>query len=123
MPLSTSFQAYHSNRSCISWARPVHVQGPKNLKILTPPPAILHLSNSKTKKENPLALTKFFLVRPSRRVDYLDSDVLGYVSEVSSSKTHPQIAQRIQCGCLYLGCLKLGLFEKHFNSFTQNPDF
>ena len=49
------------------------MQGPKNFRILTRPPAILHLSYSQTKKDNPLALTKFFLVRTSGLVDSLDS--------------------------------------------------
>ena len=49
-------------------------QGPKNFRIDTCPPAILHSSYSYTKKDNPLALAKFFLVRMSRRVDSLDSD-------------------------------------------------
>ena len=49
------------------------LHGPKNFRILTRPPAILHSSYSWTKKDDPLALTKFFLVRTSRRVDSLDS--------------------------------------------------
>ena len=43
----------------------VTLQGPKNFRIPTRPPAILHSSYSYTKKENPLALTKFFLERTS----------------------------------------------------------
>ena len=52
-----------------------YLQGPKNFKIVTRPSAILHSSYSKTKKDNPLALTKFFLVRTSRRMDSLDCDL------------------------------------------------
>ena len=51
------------------------LQGPKNPKIFTCPPALLHLSYSLTKKDNPLALTKFFLVRTTGSVDSLDSVV------------------------------------------------
>ena len=52
------------------------IQGPKNFRIFTRLPAILHLSNSSTKKDNPLALTKFFLVRMSKREDSVDSVIL-----------------------------------------------
>ena len=55
---------------------PLSIQSPKNFKVLTRPPAILHSSYSNTKKDNPLALTKFFLVRTSGRVDSLDSAIV-----------------------------------------------
>ena len=41
------------------------LQGPKNFRNLTCPPAILHLSYSYTKKDVPLALPKFLLRRTS----------------------------------------------------------
>ena len=47
--------------------------GSENFRILTCPSAILRLSYSSTKKDNPVALLKFFLLRTNGRVESLDS--------------------------------------------------
>ena len=67
------------------------LQGPKNFKIHTRPPAILHSSYNKTKKDNPLALTKIFLVRTSRQVDSLDSGLSTLYNTTPKKKASENI--------------------------------